>query len=381
MAHAQAFYAFAHLSRRAPAGKESPTMTNRIKPALSLALALLFALPLAACALPSPVPAEDGSPNVASDFVPNSAASEPSSGTYLVDVADMAGNQIRLSAYPERIVVLDPGDCEILYAIGAGANVVGRSIYCDYPAEVNLLPYATANGKNDPDVLLLREPQLVVMGPEDAADFKLVDALKNAGAAVVVTNVTDVNSLYGAITLLGALTNRNTEANALVSSLVTSIAAMQAKASAQSDTVYLELTPMAKGMTTYGSGNIFSSIVSLLGYHNEFEDQTGLLSVTQDQVVGRSPDIILTATREIAQSTPDPNATPDPAAAPDAGTAAMSGTAEILSRSEWASVDAVKSGRVYYIDPALITRAGPRIIDGIQALYTALYDRTQPVFK
>lgn len=363
-------------------------MTNRTKSALSLTLALVFALSMAACALPSPVPVEDGSPSVASDFVPSSAVSDPSSGTYLVDVTDMAGNQIRLSAYPERIVVLDPGDCEILYAIGAGANVVGRSINCDYPAEVNLLPYATANGKNDPDVLLLREPQLVVMGPEDAADTKLVDALKNAGVTIAVTNVTDVNNMYGAITLLGTLTNHNTEANALVSELVTSIAAMQAKISAQSDTVYLELTPMAKGMTTYGSGNIFSSLITLVGYHNEFEDQTGLLSVTQDQVVGRSPDIILTATKEIAPSTPDPNATPDPAAtpdatetSPDAGSAAMSGTTEILSRSEWVTVDAVKNNRVYYIDPALITRAGPRIIDGIKALYTALYERTQPEFK
>ncbi len=363
-------------------------MTNRIKSALSLTLALVFALSLAACALPSPVPVEDGSPSVASDFVPSSTVSDQSSGTYLVDVTDMAGNQIRLSAYPERIVVLDPGDCEILYAIGAGVNVVGRSINCDYPAEVNLLPYATANGKNDPDVLLLREPQLVVMGPEDAADTKLVDALKNAGVTIAVTNVTDVNNMYGAITLLGTLTNHNTEANALVSELVTSIAAMQTKISAQSDTVYLELTPMAKGMTTYGSGNIFSSLITLVGYHNEFEDQTGLLSVTQDQVVGRSPDIILTATKEIAQSTPDPNATPDPAAtpdaaetSPDAGSAAMSGAAEILSRSEWVTVDAVKNNRVYYIDPALITRAGPRIIDGIKALYTALYERTQPEFK
>ena len=363
-------------------------MTNRIKSALSLTLALVFALSLAACALPSPVPVEDGSPSVASAFVPSSTVSDQSSGTYLVDVTDMAGNQIRLSAYPERIVVLDPGDCEILYAIGAGVNVVGRSINCDYPAEVNLLPYATANGKNDPDVLLLREPQLVVMGPEDAADTKLVDALKNAGVTIAVTNVTDVNNMYGAITLLGTLTNHNTEANALVSELVTSIAAMQTKISAQSDTVYLELTPMAKGMTTYGSGNIFSSLITLVGYHNEFEDQTGLLSVTQDQVVGRSPDIILTATKEIAQSTPDPNATPDPAAtpdaaetSPDAGSAAMSGAAEILSRSEWVTVDAVKNNRVYYIDPALITRAGPRIIDGIKALYTALYERTQPEFK
>ncbi len=365
-------------------------MTNRTKRALRLSLSLCLAFLLSACALPSPVPVDDGSPTVASDFTPSTvASSEPAaSGEYVVDTTDMAGNNIRLTAYPERIVVLDPADCEILYAIGAGPNIVGRSLSCDYPAEVNLLPYATANGKNDPDVLLLREPQVVVMGPEDAADADLIAALTGAGVAIVVTNVTDINNMYGAISLLGAISNHVSEANTLVSQMITSIAALQTKVSSHSETVYLELTPLASGATTFGSGNIFTALVSLLGYHNEFEDQTGLISVTQDQVVGRSPDYIITVSRdrsadEAASTTLDPNATTDPNATPDpnAAAATLTGPAEILARSEWAQVDAVKNQRVFYIDSALITRAGPRILDGLNALYTVLYENKQPEFK
>lgn len=359
-------------------------MTHRTKSALTLSLALVFALSIAGCALPSPVPLEDGASSVASDFVPSGTGAGTSSGTYLVDTTDMAGNAIRLSAYPERIVVLDPGDCEILYAIGAGVNIVGRSITCDYPAEVNMLPYATADGKNDPSILLLREPQVVVMGAEDAADAALVAALTSAGVPIVVTNVTDINNMYGAIALLGLITNHATEANALVSQLITSIAAMQTKISEHADTLYLELTPLAEGMTTLGGGNIFSSVIALMGFHNEFEDQQGMISVTQDQVVGRSPDIILTAERAAsadASTTPDPAATQDPSATPDASATSLKGPAEILARGEWAQVEAVKNNRVYYFDPALITRAGPRIMDGINALYTVLYESRQPEFK
>lgn len=365
-------------------------MTNRTKRALRLSLSLCLTFLLSACALPSPVPVDDGSPTVASDFTPSTvASSEPAaSGEYVVDTTDMAGNNIRLTAYPERIVVLDPADCEILYAIGAGPNIVGRSLSCDYPAEVNLLPYATANGKNDPDVLLLREPQVVVMGPEDAADADLIAALTGAGVAIVVTNVTDINNMYGAISLLGAISNHVSEANTLVSQMITSIAALQTKVSSHSETVYLELTPLVSGATTFGSGNIFTALVSLLGYHNEFEDQTGLISVTQDQVVGRSPDYIITVSRdrsadEAASTTLDPNATADPNATPDpnAAAATLTGPAEILARSEWAQVDAVKNQRVFYIDSALITRAGPRILDGLNALYTVLYENKQPEFK
>ena len=370
-------------------------MTNFVRRALVTTLALLLAFSLAACALPSPVPVEDGSPSVASDFTPSGDATSQSSGTYVVDATDMAGNAIRLSAYPERIVVLDPGDCEILFSIGAGATVVGRSLLCDYPAEVNLLPYATANGKNDPDVLLLREPQLVIMGPEDAADTELTTALGSAGVPILVTNVTDVTNMYGAINLLGLVTNHTAEANALVSEFITSIASMQSKITAHNETVYLELTPLKDGLTTLGGGTVFSSVIALMGFHNEFEDQAGLLSVTQDQVVGRSPDIILTASKPAEATEVDPNATTDPEATadpdaaadpdaisdPNAEPTAIPGPAGILARSEWGTVDAVKSGRVYYFNAAMITRAGPRILDGLNALYAALYESKQPEFK
>lgn len=356
-------------------------MTVLTKRAALACLALILSVALCACALPTPVPVEDGSPTLASDFVPSVNTTNESSSEFVVDTTDMAGNAIRLRAYPERIVVLDPGDCEILFAIGAGANVVGRSLSCDYPAEVNLLPYATANGKNDPDVLLLREPQLVIMGPEDAADADLVTALGSAGVPIVVTNVTDVNNMYGAISLLGTVTNHVSEANALVSQFITSIAAMQSKLSSYNDTVYLELTPLADGITTYGGGTIYSSIIALMGFHNEFEDQAGLISVTQDQVVGRSPDIILTAEKEQSAEQVDPSVTPDPAATPEETAPALTGPAEILARSEWATVDAVKAGRVYYFNAALITRAGPRILEGLNALYTALYESKQPEFN
>lgn len=353
--------------------------------ARTIAFVLLLAFACAGCALPSPVPLEDGASSVASDFLPSGASSGSSSGTYAVDLTDMAGNAIQLSAYPERIVVLDPGDCEILYAIGAGASVNGRSLSCDYPTEALALPYATVDGRNDADMVLLREPQLVVMGAEDAADAELVSALSNAGIPMLVTNATDVNNLYGAISLLGQVTNHTAEANTLVSELITSIAALQTKMSEHTETVYLELTPLADGMTTLGGGNIFSALLAQLGYHNEFEDQQGLLQVTQDQVVGRSPDIILTSARADAasadSSTPDPFLTPDPSSTADPATPSLQGPAEILARAEWAQVDAVKNNRVYYFDPALITRAGPRIVEGINALYTALYESRQPEFS
>ena len=129
-------------------------MTKRTKTAITAALALLLALSMAACALPSPVPVNDGAPTVAQDFVPSQTTTEETNSAYAVDTVDMAGNAVQLAAYPERIVVLDPGDCEILFAIGAGSVVVGRTASCDYPLnETSVIPYVTTNNEIDADLV------------------------------------------------------------------------------------------------------------------------------------------------------------------------------------------------------------------------------------
>ena len=361
-------------------------MLNRTLRYASLALALLLFSALAGCALPSPVPVEDG--EVAASPVDNSTnANAPSdTGSYLVNVTDMAGNAVQLGEAVSRIVVLDPADCEILYALGAGDLIVGRNADCDYPAEANLIPYVTVNGAADAELILLREPQVVILSAESAQDAELLKALSGAGIVPVVTNALDVNGIYSAISLLGAVTNRVSEANALVSGMITSLAELQSKLSQHEETVYLELSPLGSGLATAGGNTFASSLIALIGFHNEFEDQAGMLSITQDQVIGRSPDYILTTTEtapsNTAAETPVPGETtaPESTAPPEgeAAAAAATGVDEILSRTDWQSIDAVSGRRVYYIDARLLTRAGPRLLDAANALYTIFYEGKQP---
>lgn len=371
-------------------------MTHRNLRLISLTLALLLGLASAGCALQSPVPVEDGAGTTAT-LATTSAADPAASGTsYAVNLTDMAGNTIQLDSAVSSIVVLDPGDCELLYALGAGSLVVGRTAECDYPDEVNTIPFVTVDGKADPDLVVLRAPQVVVLSAEQAQDAELISALGTAGILPVVTNATDINNLYSTITLLGALTNHVTEANSLVSSIITSLAELQRKISAHEDTVYLELSPLTSGLTTVGGNTFASSLIAWMGFHNEFEDQTGMLSITQDQVIGRNPDYILT-TRQDAPATsaeetnapedaitsketaaPEEPATGTPS--PDSTTAPVpkTGVDEILLRTDWQGVDAVSNKRVYYIDARLLLRAGPRVVDAVNALYSILYEGKQP---
>ncbi len=347
-----------------------------------LALALLFAAATLGCALPSPVPVEDDGATAAANSNADTNAisnADSGSGNYLVNTTDMAGNAVQLNESVSSIIVLNPADCEILFALGAGDLVIGRTAGCDYPEEANLLPYVTVDNKADPDLILLNNPQVVVLSAEDAQDTELMAALSGAGIVAVVTNAVDVNSMYSAISLLGTLTNHVSEANTLVSTLITSLAELQSKFSQHDDTVYLELTPPSAGLTTAGSGTFAQSLITLLGFHNEFEDMTGTIAITQDQVVGRNPDVIITTTKSTPASTDQPEQTPAAdGTTPEPQNVIATGVEEILARADWQGLDAVVGKRVFYMEASLLTRASPRMIDAVNALYSILYEGKQP---
>lgn len=329
----------------------------KMKPRLRyapLALVLILLFSALGCALPSPVPVEDGaSPAMDTAAGQNEPAADPS-GTALVNVTDMSGRAVQMDAYPSRIIVLDPGDCEILCAIGGIPQLVGRTDTCDYPAEISAVPYVSMSGKPDPDLILLNKPDLVILSAENAQDTELLAALEQSGIPSVITNPTDINGLYTAVTLIGAVSNHVSEASSLVAHLLTTFAGIQAKVTSGTDTIYFELSPLADGLKTVGGGTLLNDVALLLGCHNEFEDLSGKVDITPDQVLGRGPSIIVTT-----------------APASEDGT---SGAGEILARSGWEGVPAVISKRVYAVDGDALTRSGPRLADAVSALYTYLYE-------
>jgi iron complex transport system substrate-binding protein len=316
-----------------------------------LLTAALTACLLFGCALPSPVPADDSATAQNEEAYDDVGTIDSAP---LISVTDMTGNVINMDAFASRIVVLDAADCEILFAIGAGEQVVGRVEECDYPEAAGTIPYVTAGGLIDSDLILAQNPQVVVMTAEQAQDSGLLTTLRDAEVQTIVTNVTDFNDLYSAITLLGAIADRVAEAGSLVANLLTAFAAIQSQTDGGNEkTVYFELSPLADGLQTAGSGTLLNSVALLLGLRNEFEDLEGYVDLTAEDVINRSPDIIVTI-------------------APDAadGTTAAD---EILARPGWESVHAVVSKSVYAVDGASLLRSGPRLIDAVQALYTSIY--------
>lgn len=313
-----------------------------------LCLALFAAL---GCALPSPVPVDDGA-SATYEALPedDASAAAPESVAFLHAV-DMAGRSISLDAYAARVVALDPADCEILCSIGAEGLLVGRGWDCDYPSTIATLPPVSTQIGPDPEKIIALTPDLVVTAASAISDEQLA-AFEQAGIPVALTDPQDIAGVYTAITLLGTLTNRTSEANALVAEMVTAFATLKAQTTQDGmKTVYFELSSLEDGLTTGGSGTILNDLALTVGLHNEFEDMTGWPVITPDQVAGRGPDYIVAAI-----------------AAGEDGAMRVS---EILSRAGWEDVDAVKQSAVFYIDGKALTRAGPRLVDAASMLLEA----------
>lgn len=290
-------------------------------------VSLLLCLALCLCALP--VLAEDG-----------------------VTVADMKGREITLDAPATRIVALSPSDCEILYALGAEDTLVGRGQYCDYPEAVLEIPAVNSGAETNLEQILALNPQVVVMTAM-AQTTEQVEALEKAGVKAVVSDAQDIAGTYEAIALLGKLVGKEAEADALITQMKDAFAAIAEKAENTGKTVYFEVSPLEYGLWTAGKNTFMDELATICGLENAFADVEGWQGVSQEQVLARDPDYIVTISMYFGEG-------PTP-------------VEEILGRKGWEGLKAVKNQQVFNADSNAMSRPAPRLVDAAQALFDFVY--------
>lgn len=265
-----------------------------------------------------------------------------------VTVTDMVGHEITLPAPATRIVALTASDCEILYMLGAGDTLVGRGTYCDWPAEVLEVPVVKSGYETNMEQILSLEPQVVMMSTM-AQSEEQVAALENAGIRVVVSDAHDIAGVYTAIELIGDVVGKAEEADALVAQMQQKFAEIAEKAPQGGEkTVYFEVSPLQYGLWTAGSGTFMNELAEMVGLKNAFADVSDWGEVSEEQVIARDPDYIVTITMYFGEG-------PTP-------------VEEILSRTGWQGMKAIQNGAVLNADSNEISRPGPRLMDAAQTL-------------
>lgn len=309
--------------------------------------ALLAALLLAltACAQPQP-------PAAAAPAATALPAGAPA-GNNPVTITDMAGREITLAEPATRVVALTAADCEILYALGAGDLLVGRGEYCDYPAAVLEVPSVQSGYETNLEQILALEPQVLLMAMM-AQPEEHVAALEAAGVRVVVSDAQDIPGVYTAIEMIGTLLGRETEAAGMIDSMKAAFSELAEGAGGDGEkTVYFEVSPLEYGLWTAGADTFMNEIAELLGLRNAFADVSGWAEISEEQVLERNPDYIVTISMYFGEG-------PTP-------------VEEILGRAGWQNVTAVKNGAILNLGNNELSRPSYRLVDGARALYQFVY--------
>ena len=282
-------------------------------------------------------------------------AQEPAEETAqgAVTVTDMTGREVTLEEPAQRVVALSAADCEILFALGAGDLLVGRGEYCDYPAEVLEVPSVQSGYDTNIEEIIALEPQVLLMSSM-AQTQEQVDALEKAGIRVVVSDAQDINGVYESLQIIGALTGHEKEAEEIITSMKDSFAALAEQTKDQKGgTVYFEVSPLEYGLWAAGKGTFMNEIAEMIGLENIFADVDGWGEVSEEQVIERNPDYIVTITMYFGEG-PTPEE-------------------EILARQGWDKVTAVQNAAILNLQNNELSRPVPRLTEGAQALYDFVY--------
>lgn len=270
-----------------------------------------------------------------------------------ITVTDMTGRVITLDEPATRIVALTASDCEILYAIGAGDTLVGRGEYCDYPAEVLDVPAIASGDDTNLEEIIALQPQVLLMSAMAQTDEQ-VAALEEAGIKVVVSDADDIAGTYESIRLIGAISGKAETAEALVESMESTFNAIrQHPTDDVMQTVFFEVSPLEYGLWAAGSGTFMNEIAEMMGLTNIFADVEGWGAVSEEQVLERDPDYIVTITMYFGEG-PTPEE-------------------EILARPGWENVTAVKNEAILNLRNNELSRPAPRLAEGAQMLYDFVY--------
>jgi iron complex transport system substrate-binding protein len=282
------------------------------------------------------------------------ACGSASSSTGNLTFTDGLGREVKLDGPAQRVVSLAPSNTEILFAIGAGSQVVGRDEFSDYPAEAaSIESIGGSFGEYSVESIVALEPDLVLAAEINTPE--LVKQLEDLGLTVYyLKNPVTLEEMYTNLEIAGQLTGHDVAD--LVDSLQRRVQAVDEKV-AQSEarpTVFYEIDASdASKPYTYGPGTFGDLLITRAGGVN-LVTLAGIADpypqVSLEQIVATDPTIIVLGD-SMWGVTPE----------------------SVAARPGWESIDAVENGNISPFDDNLVSRPGPRLVDGLEQLAQLLH--------
>jgi iron complex transport system substrate-binding protein len=264
---------------------------------------------------------------------------------------DDAGDRLPPPAPRSRIVSLSPATTEILFALGAGDRVVGRTRWDAWPPEARLVPDLGDGIRPSIETVIDARPDLVVLYAS-GENRDASRALRAAGIPVIALRIDLIAHFERATLLLGDQVGAPGRARAVVDSVRTTLERVRRVTSTRASRPTVFMLSWETPLMTIGAGSFLTELVDIAGGRNVFGDLAGPSpQVSFEEVLRRNPDFIL----------------------------GRPGTVEKLAGSErWRTLPAVRDGRVLVMDTVLVGRPGVRLGEAAVSIARLLHPGITP---
>jgi iron complex transport system substrate-binding protein len=258
---------------------------------------------------------------------------------------DALDREVVIHEAPGRIIPLAPSLTEILYHLGLGDKVVGVTNHCNYPPDAAAKPKVGSYINLNVEQIVSLAPDLVI-GTVDGNERAVVEILEKAGIPIYLVNPRNVREAILTMALLGEICGVEQAAKALAAELTGRVdQVVLMTASREKPLVFLQIN--LQPIMTVNSRTMHHDLIRLAGGRNmTAEEPITYPRISMEEIIRRQPDIILISSMQ------------------------RGGRFEKAKEEwlKWASIPAVKTGRVHLIDSDLIDRPSPRVVEGLQIM-------------
>lgn len=259
-------------------------------------------------------------------------------------LVDDAGTPVRLAAPPRRIVSLNPATTELLFAMGAGSRLAGRSTACDYPTAAAAVPDLGTGFPPAVEAVAGARPDLVVLY-HSSGNAAAAARIRTLGVPVLRLRTDRLADVGRAARLLGRAVGAHREGDSVAARLEAGLAAERASASHRAATPVL-LLAWDHPAIALGAGSFASELVELAGGRNVFDDLAAPSApVSLEAIAAREPAVVILAGSE------------------------MPG---LERRPEWRTLRAIREGRVLRLTESSSNRPSPRAAEAVRSLRAQL---------
>ena len=266
---------------------------------------------------------------------------------YAETFTDGIGRKIELAKRPERIVSLAPNITEILFALQLGHKVAGVTDFCDFPEEARHKPKVGWLISPGIEKIISLRPDIVFATTEGNKP-EIVDELERMNIKTYVLNPHDINDVLSDITEIGNVTGQRSIAQELTGSLTRRINTVKKKAmeGRQKRVIYLV---SANPIISAGPGSFIHDLIITAGGINVLTDSPiRYPRIDMEEIILKDPEVII---------------------APDDLTEQIHEW-----KKRWSGISAIRNGAVYPVNPDIVSRPGPRIVDGLEMIYEYIHE-------